>query len=142
MVVQFYNTNDKENVINKTLVDQQEVQVISTTGIDIMNPHLYIHHSGEFNFNYAYIPDYRRYYFIDSIFNRPNGIKDVGLRIDVLESWKEDILNGEGEIVRQEHYNPYYPQGFQVDGRKEVEVYYSDKELTGKSLVLTTLGVN
>lgn len=142
MVVYFYNTDDRENVINKQLTDQIEEKVVSPTGIDIMNPHLAIHYSGEFTFNYAYIPDYRRYYFIDSIFNRPNGIKDLKLRIDVLESWKEDILNGEGEIVRQENYNPYYPQGFQVDNRKEVEVYYSDKELTGKSLVLSTLGVN
>lgn len=142
MVVYFYNIDDRENVINKRLSNPTEISIQSTTGLDIMTPQISILPEGNFDFNYAYIPEYERYYFIDSIFDRPNGIKDLRLRVDVLESWKEDILSGEGEIVQQRNYNPYYSQGFQVDGRKEVDVYYSDKELSGKCMVLSTLEVS
>lgn len=51
------------------------------------------------NFNYAYIPDWNRYYFISDI-TYGIGLWILSLRVDVLASFKDDILATSQYILR------------------------------------------
>lgn len=59
------------------------------------------------NANYAYIPTFDRYYFIDrQIFT--DGKWRIYMSVDVLASWKESILNTSEYVLRNEYNNDPY----------------------------------
>ena len=59
-------------------------------------------------FNYMYIPDFNRYYFIDDIVSKNNVIWEVSGHVDVLETYKNGIKSNKAVIRRQQNiYNLY-----------------------------------
>lgn len=87
-----YNTDDGINVINKTLNNEVEININIKRDTDIINPEIVL--KGDFRgFNYAYIPDLNRYYFINSMEQLNLQLVKLSLECDVLETYKEDILN-------------------------------------------------
>lgn len=74
----------------------------------IIEPEILVHLNGLPNFNYAYIPEFKRYYYITDITSVRNDLWRVSMQIDTLMSFKNEILNMECIIGRQENdYNPY-----------------------------------
>lgn len=74
----------------------------------ILSPTIRVQSSGLINSNYAYIPEFKRYYFIDNIVSFRTGIWDISMSVDVLMSFKDEIGNLAGIIARQEFlFNPY-----------------------------------
>lgn len=49
--------------------------------------------STDINFNYIYIPDFEKYYFIESIEIAENGIKNYICKCDVLSSNRQIVMN-------------------------------------------------
>lgn len=71
--------------------------------VDLMAPVLKFNISGPFNFNYLYVQNWERYYWIDS-WTWDNGIWVCSCSIDALASWRNDI--GEcTEYVLRSSYN-------------------------------------
>lgn len=59
-------------------------------------------------YNYMYISDFGRYYFIDDIVTKNNDVWEVSGHVDVLETYKSQILANTAVIKRQEkQYNLY-----------------------------------
>lgn len=59
-------------------------------------------------YNYAYIPEFGRYYYIVDITAERTGVWAVSLRVDVLETYKDSIRGLSAIIERQENtYNLY-----------------------------------
>lgn len=52
--------------------------------------------------NYVYIPMFKRYYFIDDIVSVRNGLWQISMSVDVLMSFKDDILKQECFVSRNE----------------------------------------
>ncbi len=60
-------------------------------------------------FNYAYIPDFQRYYFIDDI-SWSQGIWTLTMHVDVLASFRDDIMNSRQYVIRSaSQSNAYIP---------------------------------
>ena len=55
------------------------------------------------NNNYAYIADYHRYYYVDSVTVGRNGMYVVQLSVDVLMTYADGIKNINATISRQEN---------------------------------------
>lgn len=53
-------------------------------------------------YNYMYIAQFNRYYFIDDIVSVHNNRWEVSAHVDVLETYKSQILSNSGVIRRQE----------------------------------------
>lgn len=144
MELRLYRTLDDENVINKdlTLIHTMEIKLKDT--VSIINPTLIlaeIDGIDYFQCNYCYLSEFNRYYFIRDIEMLNNRHYRMRLEVDVLESFKEDILNSKGFITRQTNFNPYYDGNAKYEVRKEVDLYYSDTALSdGKTILLTTIG--
>lgn len=104
----FYTTHSKENEINKTLQTPVEVNAnINVSELDVLRPQFLIK-TADISGNYIYISKLNRYYFIDTKTNVDNVHTYLTLRCDVLMSWKDQIMNATGLIVKSQNGNSYY----------------------------------
>ena len=59
-------------------------------------------------YNYMYIAEFERYYFIDDIVSVNNNVWDISGHVDVLETFKNGILDQSAVIRRQQNrFNLY-----------------------------------
>lgn len=141
MLIKFYNTKSSNNTINKVLTDETEYNIRFKDMTDMLFPVIQLQSDDLIMFNYAYIPNFKRYYFVQKIELFPNGIYVIILKGDVLESFKDEILDCEGYVSQQTNINQYYNVEYASETRKEVDIYKSDKTLTDEnSVVITTIG--
>ena len=143
MLMKMYDTKSSNNTINKVLENEHEFDIKFKDKTDIVNPVVILHSSKLILSNYAYIPDFHRYYFVDKIELFPNSVYNITLRCDVLESFKDDILASSGFINQQsQNVNKYYNSNYQSEVRKEVDLYQSNVTIPVdvKSTILVTIG--
>ena len=105
MTVIFYKYNGIKNKINKTLSNGLTINdVVIQNDFDITAFELLIKDTN-FNseYNYCYIQDLGRYYFIESV-ERMNGtIYKIRLTVDVLKSFSTQIENINAVITKSEN---------------------------------------
>lgn len=108
MECKLYKTISPKNAINKVLTNEITKELNLKDEVDILNPtfNLLIF-DGIFNYNYAYVPSFNRYYFINGITILTRTIAQLNLKVDVLESWKEDILHATAHITKKSNSNLY-----------------------------------
>lgn len=95
-----YNLSDAR-CINKKLVDAQTFTGQMRDEVSIMNPIVRVEVESIPRFNYAYIPELERYYMIDDITVYREGIVDISMSVDVLMSFKRDILSSIAVVDKQ-----------------------------------------
>lgn len=144
MEIKLYITEDADNVINKdlTLVSTVSIQLRDTQ--EITTPVVLL---GEIEgvdlktVNYAYMDEFERFYFIRSISVGPNNIYALALECDVIETYKEDILNSSALINRAVKQGDYVDMAVSSEVRKEVEVFKSNRGFNeDKTIILSTVG--
>lgn len=105
MTVIFYRYNDIKNKINKTLSGGLTVNdVVIQNDFDITSFELLIKNSN-FNseYNYCYIQDLGRYYFIESVEKMNGTIYRIRVSVDVLKSFSTQIENIQAIITKSEN---------------------------------------
>ena len=105
MTVIFYKYDGIKNKINKTLENGLTVNdVIMHNDFDITNFELLIKDTN-FNseYNYCYIQDLGRYYFIESVEKMNGTIYKIKLTVDVLKSFSTQIENIQAIITKSEN---------------------------------------
>ena len=141
MLMKLYTTKTPNNTIGKVLENETEYNIKFKSQADRTKPVVVLMSETMIDFNYAYIPDFKRYYFVESIEVTPNKIYNISLRCDVLESFKNDILASSGFVNQQTTPNKYYNSDYQTEIKKEVDVIKSNVTLdTTKSTILVTIG--
>ena len=142
MLLKLYNTDSETNRISKVLKDETEFNVRLKEKSSVINPIILLKSETYITFNYAYIEQFKRYYFVDDVSVFPNKIYLLTLRCDVLTSFKDDILKSYARIVEQTNSNAYYDSNLKSEVRKEVDTYMSNIsfDLTADSMVLVTIG--
>ena len=142
MILKLYNTASEANRINKVLSNETEFDVRLKDKSSVINPIILLKSDTYISFNYAYIEQFKRYYFVDHVSVFPNKMYLLTLRCDVLTSFKDDILSSYAQIVEQTNSNAYYDSNLKSAVRKEVDTYKSNVsfDMTANSLVLVTIG--
>ena len=105
MTVIFYKYNGIKNKINKTLSDGLTINdVVIQNDFDITDFELLIKDTN-FNseYNYCYIQDLGRYYFIESVEKMNGTIYKIRVSVDVLKSYANDIQNISAIITKSEN---------------------------------------
>lgn len=108
--VDLYKNTSPVEKIGKTLTDKQSItDVLLKRDTSILRPVLLVNDArGVTNFNYMYISEFDRYYFIDDIRSAHNNIWEISAHVDVLETYKDQILSNQAVIKRQTNkYNTY-----------------------------------
>ena len=142
MILKLYNTASEANRINKVLSNETEFDVRLKDKSSVINPIILLKSDTYISFNYAYIEQFKRYYFVDDVSVFPNKMYLLTLRCDVLTSFKDDILSSYAQIVEQTNSNAYYDSNLKSEVRKEVDTYKSNVsfDMTADSMVLVTIG--
>lgn len=142
MIMKMYNTTDSNNTMGKTLTNETSYNIKLKGEASITQPVVVLHSDNVILFNYACIPEFNRYYFVDKIELFPNGIYNISLKVDVLESFKNDIKNSSGLISKQTNINNYYNDSYESEIKKEVDLYRSTKtfDLDVREKILVTIG--
>lgn len=112
MVAKIYKTKSAPNVVNKTLSEVVTFEeVIFKEDTSLLNPTIIINgvsNASSYTIenigtsNYFSIPKVNRYYFITDITMMSGGRVAITGKVDVLMSFKTDILGSTQLIVRQE----------------------------------------
>jgi len=144
MKLMLYNTADDTNVLNKTLELISEHDITLKEDSNISAPVIRLKDERD-NLdeiaNYAYLPEFNRYYYIRSMVTTNRLIWVLYLSVDVLESFKEDILNSTAEITRPMKPGDYLDVTPFREVRKEVEVFESNRRfLEQESILFSTIG--
>lgn len=142
MVIQFLHNKSEYNTINKNTELIVEKTIALKNDCDLVNPYVVLKLDDVlFLSNYAYIPKFKRYYFITGIEILSKTLVAVSMHVDVLESFKSDILAGTVHITESSNTDNYYPK--ELDSLTSVtsHKFISNKELVlNPSKVLATLG--
>ena len=94
MTITFYNNLSERKVIKKTLTNALNLSGTLREATSITNPIITVEFSSAIvDYNYCYIPDFNRYYFVVDAKSMRNNLWAITLKVDVLMSFQEAILN-------------------------------------------------
>ena len=138
MEIKLYKNLSENNVIGKTLTQIKSVEANLKNDVSVINPTFILYYTDNIlQSNYCFIPKFNRYYFIDEIVPITGDRCIVKCRVDVLESFKEDIksltvildksqsiyksnkyLDDGSFVVENKDFNTIYnfPNGFNDEG--------------------------
>lgn len=105
MNVKLYINASPNNKIGKTINSEVTYTGSLRDSSKIVKPEILIEASNLTGYNYAYIPDFNRYYFIKEIESYRNGLWLVKMEVDVLETYKAQIKALDCIIEATEDYN-------------------------------------
>lgn len=95
-------------------------------------------------YNYCYIPEFGRYYFIRNISVVRNKLYKINCHVDVLMSFSSEILANSGVIERQQNKWDLYlaDPDFQVESKTQIITKKFPGSFTGQHYILAIAGNN
>ena len=109
MQITLYNNVSEKNKIGKSL---SVISVLDGTLRDtssITNPEILIEYDNPVAFNYCFIDAFNRYYFVNDVIVVRAGLIKLILSVDVLESFKTQILSQSAIIEKNAtQYEKYF----------------------------------
>ena len=143
MTVIFYKYNDIKNKINKTLENGLTVNdVVIQNDFDITSFELLIKDTN-FNseYNYCYIQDLGRYYFIESVERMNGSIYKIRITVDVLKSFSTQIENIQAIIVKSENPDDNFVDCEKSENYTSEVINLTDNfNHSGNLILVTSLG--
>ena len=142
--ISLFKTASENNRVVKTLTDEKQLSGELRNQTSVLNPSIRIESADNISaYNYAYIPEFGRYYYITDIASVRTNCWTVSLRCDVLMSYSDQIKAITGVVVRQES-NPnklLVDRLERLQSNKEIDIlYYPDAFSKNLQFVLVTAG--
>ena len=110
MNITFYVTSSAENVLTKTLANEYTLTGTLRDAANIINPVIMVA-TDPTPYNYCYIPQLNRYYYVDEITVYRKNVWVVTLKCDVLMSFKDEIKKLRVVTSRLVSGSAYYGDG-------------------------------
>lgn len=126
MEVQFFYNCSDGRVINKNIIYGDTFEGQARDETDVMNPVIIFDTDIIFRYNYAYIPEFQRYYDVINRNAYREGLWEVSLAVDVLMSFRGDI-NQLNVVVDK--------QSMQENGNE----YIDDSSLVAENVMFQTV---
>ena len=138
MKLEFFHTDDSSNTINKTLTKISEKDVTLKASTDILAPRM-VFLAKDFSTTINYMKMLDKYYFVDLQFIRNNSLVIVNSSIDVLETYKDIILDSQADIIKKSSAGNIKQEN--VLPTTISKTFNSDKTLTkSSSIIMITSG--
>lgn len=144
ITIDLYNVSDDNEKVNKTLGTAKEFTNCSIKEqTDITNITLRIQTTDNLSaYNYVYVSEYGRYYFIDRIETTPTGFWVLSCRCDVLMSFADQILDLKGTVTRSESlFNMYLMDDrYKAYAYRDIVTKQFPSAIEDDSCILMTVG--
>ena len=142
--ISLFKTASENNRVVKALTDEKQLSGELRNQTSVLNPSIRIESADNIStYNYAYISEFGRYYYITDIVSVRNNCWTVSLRCDVLMSYSNQIKAITGVVVRQES-NPnklLVDRLERLQSNKEIDIlYYPDAFSKNLQFILVTAG--
>lgn len=138
MKLEFFHTDDSSNTINKTLTKISEKDVTLKASTDILAPRM-VFLAKDFSTTINYMKMLDKYYFVDLQFIRNDSLVIINSSIDVLETYKDIILNSQADIIKKSSAGNIKQEN--VLPTTISKTFNSDKTLTkSSSIIMITSG--
>lgn len=111
MNIRLCNNNSEKNRINKTITAGITLSGALRNSSNVVTPTIIINIENPTIYNYAYIPEFKRYYFITDYISVRTGIWQINLKSDVLMSFKDSILASRVLVNKSESNGNNYLSG-------------------------------
>ena len=139
MQLKLYKSLDEKNRIRKTLTGELILNGALRDNSSVIKPTILIQ-TDPLDYNYAYIPEFGRYYYITNITAFRKNAWLIDLKCDVLMSYADDIYKLRALIDREETQSQQYVSGdFVLDARHNTEKIVFNNPFTEKNYILVTL---
>ena len=96
----------KPNEVNKTLQENEEYTGVLNATFNVLTPVVRFRTRTPVTFNYVYIESLNRYYFVSEK-QQDGDICTVRLRVDVLFTYKDIILNSSATLIKGDNANKF-----------------------------------
>lgn len=142
--ISLYKTASENNRVVKALTSGKEMSGELRNQTSVLNPSIRIESADNIStYNYAYIPEFGRYYYISDITSVRTNCWIISLRCDVLMSYSAQIKALRPIIEREEvgQSSGLIDSDMPISINKKVQKYYFPKGFTKDiQYVLTTSG--
>lgn len=91
MEIHLYVNSSEKNQLGKTLSSELVLTGNLRDEASVTNPVILIQADNVSGYNYAYVKEFNRYYFIRNMVSVRTGLWRIELSVDVLESYKTEI---------------------------------------------------
>lgn len=121
MTIVLYKNSAEFNRVDKTsyLTEVSRLSGTLRDSTSVTEPVIMIEYSSVPDFNYVFIPEFERYYFVDDYIIDVNNVYVLKLSVDVLMTYKVGILTTNAFVTRNEHIN--YSTSFGRDCGRQVD---------------------
>lgn len=118
VTIQFYKYTGRPRTVNKTLGESTDISGVLRDDFNMIKPVITIRKQDVSNFNYCFIPDFNRYYFIEEVTLQNKNEYEMQLSLDVLKTYETQILDATGRVTEQDNPDPYISNRDTVYNRK------------------------
>lgn len=114
MEIIFYKNTDEVASFPKHLGEGFSVTGTLRNECNVVNPIIeFSNYPPNCDYNYAYIPDFKRYYFITGCTSVRQNVTELSFHVDVLQTYRNEILSHTAFINRATNVdNPYVVDDF------------------------------
>lgn len=140
-----YNNKSEKNALYKNLINEIIVYGALREDIDLLNPSILFEFDSVPEFNYAYLENFNRSYYITRITCVRKNLYRLDMRVDVLETYGEDIVQQNVLITRSSVKTNEYLVDERLPVNDIAKISYSIKSggtLKNTDLVSYTTGWN
>ena len=145
MHIYLYTTPDEKNKLNKTLNNDVYYEGVLKEETSVIKPSILIEASNLSGYNYMYIGEFGRFYFISDIVSVRNNLWRITGVVDVLMSFKESIktcpiILSNTQITEQESYFMGDAWKALVKSKTDIINFPSGLNSTGEYILITSGG--
>lgn len=145
MEITLYKTSEENNKIDKTLSEPYNMTGSLRNESSVIRPSILIEIENPTKYNYMYIPDFGRYYFIKEMTSVRTNLWRLDCEVDVLKSYANEIKTLTVIIDKNKDYsrtNQYLDDGsFIIENKNTIEIKnFSSGFNDEASYVLVTAG--
>lgn len=126
MDIILYKNSSPNNYLKKTLTNAKTITGSFRNTTSIINPEFIIEFNNPSQYNYLYIDDFSRFYYINNIESVKNNLWKLKCHVDVLNTYRSQIIKHQAIIDKQSsssNSDLYLDDGdFVVKNKKSVEI--------------------
>lgn len=146
MNIILYHNSSPNNKVDKSLSSETTLTGNLRDESNVINPEVLVESSTPLSFNYVYIPAFHRYYYIRDIVAFRTNLWLLKLDVDVLMSFKNEILELDCIISDTEEYggDDYLPSSpswvTKVKAKTDIINFNGSSLLSNGEYILITAG--